>query len=198
MSERWFKSERRFNTMLASTLMAAMLLTASLFPAPASATEAGAETAECNTLSDNFLFCPESGPWAEARWLQFGDGAALELGAYWLEFSEHWLQRSPDEGLDEALDSVLSEVQEADREEGFDPPELLIRDHLETGDLRVARALHRVDAGDGDLMLIATMIASSTDARILLMLGNDDDVTPDEMDSTIRDLISLIRPAQEG
>ncbi|MCC5971169.1 MAG: hypothetical protein JJU15_14590 [Pararhodobacter sp.] len=184
-------SERRFKMMLAGALTATMLLTT-----PSSATEAGA--GECNTLSANFVICPESSPWAEARWLQFGDGAALKLGAYWLEFSEDWLQRSPEEGLDEALDAVLSEVQEADREEGFDPPEQLIRDHLETEELRVVRALHRVDAGDGDMMLIATMIASSTDARILLMLGNDNDVTPDEMDSTIRDLISLIRPGQEG
>lgn len=183
-------SERGFS----ETLVSGLLATALLATAPAAAVASG----DCNAMSPNFVICADGSPWAEARWVQFGDGAAIELAPYWLEFAEHWVTGQDEAPLEAALDDLLREMLAAEAEEGMAPPEPLLRDRFETGHLSVERIVQLIDMGDGTREMMAIMIAESTFARIALMLGIDTEITADDFARSARDLAELIRPGQEG
>lgn len=152
----------------------------------------------CAPLSANFVLCSEGTPWAEARHIQFGDGTALEMGPYYLEFVEHWAEHTEDSTVDAALDELLALMQEHDRDEGMDPPALLLHDRFEAGSLVVARVVQSIDTGDDEPFLMATMIAEGEGARIAVMFGNDDAVALEDLSDEARAFVALIRPAQEG
>lgn len=172
-------------------LMGAAMTAALLITTPAFAES-------CAPLSPHFELCPQGTPWTEARWISFGDGTAIEMGPYYLEFAEHWAGRSDSGTLDAALDALLGEMLEAEREEGMDPPETLLRDTFEAGPLVVARVVQSVDMGDDEPLLMATMIIEGEGARIAVMFGNDGAVALDDLSDDARAFVALIRPAQEG
>jgi len=178
---------------LHKTLMSAVVAAALLATAPAPAT-----AGNCASLSANFALCADGTPWSGARWIAFGDGAALEMGAYYVEFAEHWAGRSDEATLDAALDALLAEMSALEIEDGMAPPETLLRDSFETGPLQVVRAVQSVDMGDDKPMLMATMIAESDGARIVVMFGEDDAMPLGELTEAARAFVTLIRPAQEG
>lgn len=175
---------------LRKTLMGVLAAGALLFPGPLAAQG-------CGTMSAHFQFCPEGSPWAEARWIQFGDGSAIEMGAYYVEFVEHWAGRSTDGTLDAALDALLAEMTEYGIEEGMAPPVALIRDRFETETLAVVRALTSTDMDDDQPLLMATMIAEGAGARIAVMFGNDDETAADALAQQAESFVALIRPGQE-
>lgn len=183
-------SEHRQRQTLLGGLLAMVLMATA--PATANASEG------CAQMSLNFLFCAEGSPWAEAHRVQFGDGSAMELEPYWLEYSEQWATRQAGDTLQEALDDLLAEMHEADVADGLNPPEVVLRDGFETGQLRVERVVNLIDLGDDMPELMAVMIAESGDARIALLLGIDDTIAPEDFARSARDLVELIRPGQEG
>jgi len=159
-----------------------------------------ASAQDCAPLSAGFELCANGTPWAEARWIQFGDGAAIEMGPYYLEFAEHWAGRNDDSTLDGALDTLLAVMLEHELEEGMDPPETMLRDAFETDALSVVRVVQSIDMGDDTPLLMATMIAEGAGdgPRIAVMFSHDDVVTLDRLNQKTQDFVALIRPAQEG
>jgi hypothetical protein len=178
-------SERGWRTILAAGAVAMLL------SVPAQA------TTDCAPLSASFELCADGTPWAEARWISFGDGVALELGDYYLEFIEDWATRQDDDPLDTALDALLAEMNELDDELGIEAPELLRRDAFDSPPLIVARAVKDI-AEQGDVpLLMAVMIAAAPEGRIAVMFGHDGEIDLDTLDREARSLIALVRPAEE-
>lgn len=177
-------------------LLAAAAAFALLAPAPAAAAD------DCAPMSAHFVFCAEGSEWAGARWIQFGDGSALELGPYYVEFAEHWAGRnaSAEQGgtLEGALDALLAMMAEAEHDEGMQPPALLMRDQFDTEALTVVRAVKQIDMDDDEPLLMATMIAQGEGARIAVIFGNDDETDAAELAQQARGFVALIRPGQEG
>lgn len=154
----------------------------------------------CALVSQNFALCTQGTPWAQARWISFGDGAALELDGFYLEITEDWATRQDSDPLDAALDALLAEMNEADVAEGARVAELLHRDAFESPPLQVVRAVHDIAEVDDDPLLMAVMLARDTqgaNARIALMFGHDGDIDNDTLDQQARSLIALVRPAEE-
>lgn len=180
-------SDRKLRKALAGALLATALLAN-----PATATD------DCAPMSTHFAFCAGESPWAEARWVQFGDGAALELDGLWLEFTEHWPMREDDDPLETALDLLLHEIMDAEAEALSALPEILIRDRFETADLQLVRVVQKVDMDEDENVLFATMIAQGASGRIVLMMNHDGAQSLAELDRATRDVADLIRPVGEG
>lgn len=201
----------------AGATAAALLAAALAVPSPAIAEDRTAEdrTAEdCAALSAHFMLCAQGSPWAGATWHPFGDGAALELGPYTLDFTEHWMTREDGVALDAALEVLLHERhlvrQDEDSEDGDSAdgesadgesaraaPLLLLRDRFDTGHLRVERALQRIDMADGSHEITAVMLAQGRAARIGLFLGAEAGTAPADLAREARALAEMIRPWQE-
>ncbi|MFN4099876.1 MAG: hypothetical protein ACK4GT_08870, partial [Pararhodobacter sp.] len=128
--------------------LAALLLATAPAAAPAAA-------ADCAPLSANFELCPGDTFWAGAEWHQFGDGAGVAIGPYYIEVTEHWAGRSEGATLDADLDAVLAEMGTYEMDEGMDPSEPLLRDAFEAGPLQVVRKVQSIDMGDDMPLLMA-------------------------------------------
>lgn len=212
----------------AGATAAALLAAALAVPSPAIAEDRTAEdraaedwaaedwaAEDCAALSAHFMLCAQGSPWAGATWHPFGDGAALELGPYTLDFTEHWMTREDGVALDAALEVLLHERhlvrQDEDSEDGDSadgesadgesaraaPLLLLLRDRFDTGHLRVERALQRIDMADGSHEITAVMLAQGRAARIGLFLGAEAGTAPADLAREARALAEMIRPWQE-
>jgi len=179
-------SDRRWTSILTAGAAALMLSTS-----PAHAATA------CAPLSTSFQLCADGTPWAEARWISFGDGVALELGDFYLEFVEDWATRQDDDPMDTALDALLAEMNELDDELGLNAPELLHRDAFESPPLSVVRAVKDIAEQGDEPLLMAVMIAAAPQGRIAVMFGHDGEIDLDTLDHEARSLIALVRPAEE-
>ena len=176
---------------LRGAFMGVAMTAATLAAAPAIAES-------CAPLSANFELCTEGTPWAEAEWFQFGDGASIQMGPYYIELTEHWIAGDARASLEDTLDALLAEMLEADRDEGMAPPETLLRDTFEAGALTVVREVVSIDMDDDMPMLMATMVAEGEGTRIAVMFSHDDTVALDELGNAAQGFVALIRPAQEG
>ncbi len=166
------------------------LLATALLIGPAAA------RADCAPLSANFVLCAQGTLWAGAEWAQFGDGASLELGGYYLEFSEQWVTRKADTTLDVALDVFVAELDDEDRAEGLTPPVTLSRDQFETGTLRVVRVVQNIEPDDDTPLYVAVMLAEGGGERIALTFGHEVLADLEALDREARALVALIHPAQ--
>jgi hypothetical protein len=149
---------------------------------------------DCAPLSPHFVLCGGTGPWSRAEWRQFGDGASIHADGLWLDFNASWSSRDPAHGLEMALDAVLARIAEAEDA----PLDIRLRDVIQTPDLRVARSMHVTPLPEGhEPLLVMVMIAEAAGERILLMMGHDEVITPDDLDRATRALVAAIRPERK-
>ncbi|QYK40124.1 MAG: hypothetical protein KF887_11750 [Paracoccaceae bacterium] len=167
------------------------LLGAALLAALSVASAASA--ADCAPITPHFDICPGASDWAIAEWEQFGDGAALHLGALTLDFTEHWAARDDaDPHVAAALDGLLTAMLDGEAHS------TLQADSLSLDGMTVARKVQSITFAGDPTILRATMIVEGGGNRMMLMLTGPGDTEPGLIDARSREVAALIRPAGEG